>query len=109
VRQLVNDHQRRDKGFGPALGPMATDCAERAFTALGYRVLRDRSDWVLQADASQLQQELIDGWARAAIDVAPERVASIGAWRARRLSHVANGRSDLRVGHDDLAAWIPRT
>ncbi len=109
MRQLVNDHQRRDKGFGPALGPAATDCAERAFTALGYRVLRDRSDWVLQADASQLQQELIDGWARAAIDVTPERAAALGAWRARRLTHVANGRSDLRVGHHDLAAWIPRT
>jgi hypothetical protein len=108
VRQLVNDHQRRDKGFGPALGPMATDCAERAFTALEYRVRRDRSDWVLQTDASELQQELIDGWARAAIDLAPEQAASIGAWRARRLAHVANGRSVIRVGHEDLAAWIPQ-
>jgi hypothetical protein len=109
VRRLVNDHQRRDKGFGPALGPTATDCAERAFIALGYRVQRDRSDWALQADAPQLQRELIDGWAHAAIEMAPVSAAAIDAWRARRLSHVANGRSDLRVGHEDLAAWIPRT
>ena len=107
VQRLVNDHQRHDKGFGPALGPAATDCAERAFTALGYRVRRDRSDWVLRADASQLQLELIDGWARAAIETRPARAASIDAWRARRLAHVANGRSELRVGHADLAAWIP--
>jgi hypothetical protein len=108
VQQLVNDHQHRDKGFGPAQGPAATDCAERAFTALGYRVQRDRSDWILRSDASPLQRELIDGWARAAIDMAPARAASIDAWRARRLTHVTNGRSELRVGHEDLAAWIPR-
>ena len=107
MRQLVNDHQRRDKGFGPAQGPAATDCAERAFTALGYRVERDRSDWILRSDASPLQRELIDGWADAAIEMAPARAASIDAWRARRLAHVANRRSELRVGHEDLAAWIP--
>ncbi len=109
VRRLVNEHQGRDKGFGPALGPTATGCAERAFTALGYRVQRDRSDWMLRADASELQRESIDGWARAAIEMAPARAASIEAWRARRLAHVANGRSELRVGHEDLAAWIPES
>jgi SAM-dependent methyltransferase len=107
VRRLVNVHQRHDKGFGPALGPTATECAERVFTALGYRVQRDRSDWTLQADAPELQRELIDGWARAAIEVAPAQSASIDAWRVRRLAHVTSGRSELRVGHEDLGAWIP--
>jgi hypothetical protein len=108
VRQLVNAHQRRDKGFGPALGPAATECAARAFTALGYHVQRDGSDWILRPDASELQRELIDGWARAAIEMAPARSASIDAWRGRRMTYVTNGRSELRVGHQDLAAWIPK-
>jgi hypothetical protein len=108
IRQLVNDHQRRDKGFGPALGPTATDFAEDAFTALGYRVQRDRSDWIVRADAPELQRELIDGWARAAIEIAPARTASIDAWRTRRVMHVTTGRAALRVGHEDLAAWIPK-
>jgi hypothetical protein len=108
IRRLVNEHQHRDKGFGPALGPAATDCAERALAALGYRVERDRSDWTLRAEASGLQREVIDGWARAAIEMAPARAASIGAWRARRFAHLTDSRSELRVGHEDLAAWIPR-
>jgi hypothetical protein len=108
VRQLVNEHQRRDKGFGAALGPAATDCAERAFTARGYRVQRDRSDWMLRAEARELQRELIDGWAQAAIEMTPERSAAIDAWRGRRVAHVTNGRSALRVGHEDLAAWFPK-
>jgi hypothetical protein len=39
--------------------------------------------------------------------MAPARAASIGAWQARRLIHVMNRRSMVRVGHEDLAAWIP--
>jgi hypothetical protein len=109
VRQLVNEHQCRDKGFGPALGPTATDCAECAFSALGYHVRRDRSDWIVRPGAHQLQRELIDGWARAAIEIAPARSASVDAWRGRRLTHVTSGRSALRVGHEDFAAWIPES
>ena len=47
VRELVNRHQRIDKGFGAALGPAASEAAARVFAALGYEVQRDRSDWVL--------------------------------------------------------------
>ena len=35
IVSLVNEHQRTDKGFGPALGPDATDAAERCFGDLG--------------------------------------------------------------------------
>jgi hypothetical protein len=62
---------------------------------------------VLGPDARELQEQLIDGWAEAAIAVAPGRPSSIRSWRTRRLAHVAAGRSQLIVGHEDLAAWLP--
>jgi len=107
VQELVNRHQRSDKGFGEAAGPDATDRAERCFTALGYRVQRAPSAWELPPDARELQHQLIEGWAHAATAIAPERAASIRSWRERRLAHVAAGRSRLVVGHEDLAAWLP--
>jgi len=51
---------------------------------------------------------LIEGWANAATELAPDRDAAIARWRARRLAHIAAGRSRVVVGHDDLAAWLPR-
>jgi hypothetical protein len=106
IRDLVNQHQRTDKGFGPALGPDATDAAERCCASLGYRVQRETSDWVLSPESDQLQRQLIEGWAEAAMTIAPERSASIRGWLMRRLAHVASGRSQLVVGHQDLAGFI---
>jgi hypothetical protein len=103
IRDLVNRHQRTDKGFGAALGPEATACAVEVFEGLGYQVTTSASDWVLCGTSSQgLQRPLIDGWAAAAVEVAPDRRAAIDGWRARRQAHVTAGRSILRVGHQDL-------
>ena len=106
VRALVNRHQRTDKGFGRALGPDAPAVAETVLVSLGYRVERERSDWQLEPASQELQQQLIDGWARAAAEIAPERSAAISGWRDRRLAHVGARRSHLIVGHEDLVAWI---
>ena len=107
IRALVNTHQRTDKGFGAALGATACGWAEQCFTGLGYHVQREPSDWMLGPDARELQEQLIDGWAEAAIAVASGQASSIRSWRTRRLAHVAAGRSRLVVGHEDLAAWLP--
>jgi hypothetical protein len=106
VRELVNAHQRTDKGFGPALGSAGCGAAERCFSSLGYRVERAPSQWVLEREANQLQRQLIEGWAGAAAEVAPGLSSVIASWKARRLAHVAAGRSRLLVGHEDLAAWL---
>jgi hypothetical protein len=106
VRDLVNQHQRTDKGFGPALGPAAAACAARQLEALGYEVRQEPSDWVLEADEDELQRQLIEGWADAAVAVAPTDAAVIATWRAQRLAHVAEGRSRLIVGHEDVGAFI---
>jgi len=105
VRDLVNRHQRDDKGFGPALGPAAADEAVGQFAAAGFDVDRDRSDWRLAAGDGELQRALIDGWATAAIDMAPDRAAIVDGWRARRLAHVDGGTSIIVVGHEDIAGF----
>jgi hypothetical protein len=105
VAALVNEHQRTDKGFGPALGPDATDAAARSFAAVGYRIERAASDWLLTPESRALQAQLIEGWAQAATEMSPVRARVIDGWRDRRLAHVAAGWSEIVVGHEDLAAW----
>ena len=105
VVALVNEHQRTDKGFGPALGPDATDVAARCFEAAGYHVRRAASDWLLAPESRALQSQLIEGWAQAASEMSPVRARVIDGWRDRRLAHVAAGWSEITVGHDDFAAW----
>jgi hypothetical protein len=117
IRDLVNRHQRSDKGFGPALGPSAAGVTEQRFAELGYRVESEASPWILTPDddggaaagrsVAELQRQLIDGWADAASEVAPERLSSIARWRSRRAAHVDANRSWLTVGHTDVAAWLP--
>jgi hypothetical protein len=105
IRTLMNRHQKQnDKGFGRAAGPDAVDVAERCFAAAGYRVRRAPSDWVLTPDDRDLQRHLIEGWAEAAVEIAPDQAGTIGSWLARRLAHVDAGESCITVGHEDLAA-----
>jgi SAM-dependent methyltransferase len=106
VRELVNIHQQTDKGFGPALGPGAAEAAARVFDETGYEVWRAVSDWELGPDSALLQVQLIEGWTEAAEAIDPERAALLRDWKARRLAHVAAGRSHVVVGHEDMAGWL---
>jgi trans-aconitate methyltransferase len=106
VRTLVNRHQQTDKGFGRALGPDAAARATELLENLGYQVVRDRSDWVLDRESALLQRQLIDGWAEAATAIAPAEAEIIGRWRERRIEHIAGERSRVIVGHEDLGAFI---
>ncbi len=105
VRELVNRHQQRDKGFGPALGPAAPTAARAHLQALRYEVREARSDWTLDPAATALQIRLIDGWAAAAAAMSAGNRSRIEGWRARRLAHVEAGRSRITVGHRDVAGW----
>src|SRR5262249_56146726 len=85
VRTLVNQHQRTDKGFGIALGPEAADQAAQCFAARDFVVVRERSDWTLGNTESDLQRQLIEGWAVAAAEIAPAHAPSIDALRTHLL------------------------
>jgi SAM-dependent methyltransferase len=104
VRDAVNDHQRRNKGFGPALGPTAVARARALFTACGYDVSSARSDWQLDARDAPLQRALIEGWASAAAELHPDAAERVKRWAQRRLACVDAGSSTLVVGHEDLLA-----
>jgi hypothetical protein len=102
AHEAFDRHQRGDKGFGPALGPAASAHATEAFRAHGYRVLRARSDWLLDARDAALQRQLLAGWARAAIEAAPAERARFERWLERRLALVDASGATLAVGHEDL-------
>jgi hypothetical protein len=105
---LLNEHQRaNNKGFGRAAGPDAVDSAARCFAAVGYNVRREPSDWVLTPDMPELQRQLIEGWAEAAIERAPHREAFVKSWLTRRLAHVNAKRSHVTVSHEDLGGLLP--
>jgi hypothetical protein len=106
IRRLVNEHQKRDKGFGPALGPDAAARAIAMLSAAGYTTRTEQSDWKLRPDAKDLQRELVAGWASAASEIAPPRAAVVDAWQLRRLAHIDAGRSRIVVGHTDVAGIV---
>lgn len=100
----VNRHQRRDKGFGPALGPAAAGEAIARFQQVGYAVASGASDWAFAPHDREIQNEVLSGWASAARELADLALPDIVDWLARRRDLVAAGRATMRVGHVDLFA-----
>jgi hypothetical protein len=100
----VNRHQRRDKGFGPALGPQAAALAVARFEGVGYGVVQGRSDWIFRPQDGAIQESILAGWATAAGELGDVPLDRIAAWFTHRRELVADGRAGLQVGHIDLFA-----
>ncbi len=101
VQALFAAHQRRDKGFGPALGADAAEAAVRRLTAAGWRCRHAPSDWQVPG-GDPLYGALVDGTAAAAAEQQPDAAARIDGWRRRRHALAAGG--GVRIGHVDLLA-----
>lgn len=97
-------HQRRDKGFGPALGGAAPSRLGAALRRHGYRVAARASDWRLAGADAPILHLLIDGMAAAAAAVSSADGAVPEAWRGRRRRQIDAGKLRLRVGHTDCLA-----
>lgn len=95
VRDLVNRHQRTDKGFGPALGP---DAVAALVERLDGAPETAPSDWVMQPSDRAMRAAMVDGWAGAATEIAPELADRVAAWRRT----AADRGGLLTVGHRDL-------
>ena len=110
VRAAFNDHQRRDKGVGGALGPDAVSTLAAVLRDMGFDVHLAHSPWRLQlADPAQqaLALALVDGWRDAATAQCPQAANRIVEWHARRRARFGAGGGVLEVGHVDLLA-LPR-
>lgn len=106
VCALLNRHQRTDKGFGPALGPLAAYHLNAALEDLGYRVELQPSPWRLGSEQAAMQTTLLEGWVEAARQLAPASAAWLDHWSAQRRRLLGEGNSQLRVGHWDLFARL---
>lgn len=97
--------QLRDKGFGPALGPLAPDALMAAFRAEGFSVFSASSEWRVRGRGDlALAEALISGHADAASVARPALKRVFRAWRGRRLRQALSGRLAIRVGHRDILA-----
>jgi len=105
--EAVNEHQRRDKGLGPALGPDAARVAGALFQAQGYTTWLLPSPWVLGSDDAALSRELIAGWVNAATEMRPARADAWRAWGTGATAAAARADFRLEVGHLDLLALPP--
>ena len=104
VLEAVNEHQLRDKGLGPALGPGAVDTALELLRGVGYETRTAASPWRLGPGDGSLVRRLVRGWEAAAAEVRPREREALRLWADRKLRLVEEGSFEVRVGHRDILA-----
>lgn len=102
-----NQHQRLDKGFGPALGPGATEHLKHGFEPLGYRVFVEPSAWVMRQTDADLQVAFLEGLERPLTEIGSLRQDEIRSWLDFRIAAIRQEGSSCVVGHTDILA-LPR-
>lgn len=107
VLRAFNAHQRRDKGFGPAIGPLAPSAVKERLTARGFTILDADADWVLDRHDGVLQAELVQGCHGAACEQDVLERRELDRWLVRRLDLARAGQSHATVGHCDIWAYPP--
>lgn len=93
-------HQRRDKGFGPALGPDAAPYLAERLAARGHQVQLEPAEWRLGPEDGPLIQATIDGIVAAARAITDDPL--VDRWARSRREQLAE--LHLTVGHLDLLA-----
>ncbi|MDX2222026.1 MAG: class I SAM-dependent methyltransferase [Rhodospirillaceae bacterium] len=91
-------HQTRDKGFGPAAGPEASNVLMRCLSEAGYRLTAGDSPWRIDRDAAALMSETLTGIATAVGETG--LVADVDDWLRDRLAATRR----LTIGHRDVFA-----
>jgi SAM-dependent methyltransferase len=90
-------HQARDKGFGPAAGPIAPTLIAAAFDEAGYSVIEGDSGWRLDAGDVLLIDTLATGFAAAVRETRLVPEEKVDDWLKVR-------RTGALVGHTDILA-----
>lgn len=86
VMNAFNADQRRDRGAGRLLGPLAAEHATRAFVERGREVTLRPSPWRIGPDHSDLLSEWFTGWLAAATEQAPELLDAASTYAHWRLT-----------------------
>tara|TARA_Y100000588_G_scaffold54033_1_gene51179 strand:- start:1296 stop:2174 length:879 start_codon:yes stop_codon:yes gene_type:complete len=102
--QFLNNDQRRDKGIGAALGPDAFQAISNVFTSSGFVVKTGSSPWILDFKDCQLQKALLLQWVKLLTQKSGWPVWKIDEWNEFRLAAIVDGKSRLKVGHQDI--WV---
>ena len=102
VLYAFNEDQRRDKGFGLALGPDANAYLREKLENSGFEVSGAPSPWQLDNADENLVLELISGIANALTSSSKFDRAALAEWVAYRKAHVKSG--SCSVGHQDILA-----
>jgi SAM-dependent methyltransferase len=98
ILAAFNADQRRDKGFGPALGGGAVACLTDLLSPLAFRVSIGASDWRLDA-VDPLIAALAEGHAAAGVDSGGITEKEAAGWlESRRQAEKAV------IGHSDIFA-----
>lgn len=106
IKQIFDNHQHTDKGFGPALGPDAPSTLATILSDGTGTLQSARSDWTFEQSDRAIQVELLQGYANAALELAPAERKEIADWHRQRTTRLDNGQSRHIVGHVDQL-WIP--
>ena len=102
VKDAFNAHQRRDKGFGPALGPGALQALEEAFGSRDFSVTTASSPWQLGKGQAALHRRFVKGMAQAVEETALLTPSDLVSWQSAREEACAT--SGCKVGHQDILA-----
>lgn len=100
VLDAFNRDQRRDKGFGPALGPTSGHVIQDVFTLQGFQTHAADSPWELDGADQPLVSVLISGIASAVADSEGLDTEALAEWVRFRQSRAATG--TCTVGHTDV-------
>lgn len=96
-----NRHQRRDKGFGPALGPTASDAFSALLAQHGYRSWQGDSPWQLGTGDRSLVAALSAGFATAAAEIEPTLADAFATWARERVDA-----EEVTIWHKDVFGAI---
>ena len=95
-----NTDQRRDKGFGPALGPDASDFLQSQFNVMEFQCLSANSPWLLDSGDYLLTESLINGISKVALQTDGLTNSDVLSWKAFRIKNIRTGSCFL--GHTDI-------
>jgi hypothetical protein len=102
VSRAFAQHQRGDKGFGPALGADSGATAEQLFRARGHRVTTAAGAWKLAPTDDAILAVLIDETVVSCRKT--DASLAVEPWRSHRFGELMSAELRLTVGHVDILA-----